>query len=363
MVGGTGIQDTVRVRPVGSIRAVAGALLLLHAGCAGAGGVTPGTPAHHREHGFANLNPEYRSPGFWTLQQFRAGRIWRWATGQGREAAAYPRVGNDGRALRANGSDPTVTWVGHATLLVQLDGVNLLTDPQWADRASPLSWAGPRRLTPPGLAFEDLPPIHLVLISHDHYDSLDVETVQRLAATHRPRFLVPLGLRAWMADLGITDVDELDWWETRRVAGVTVTCVPAQHWSARTPFDANRRLWGGWVVAGPDRRFYFAGDTGYYEPMFREIAERVGPLDLASIPIGAYMPPEIMRFSHITPEQAVRAFLDVRARVLVPNHYGTFDLADEPFDEPPVRLEAEARRLGLGPDRVWILRHGETRAW
>jgi N-acyl-phosphatidylethanolamine-hydrolysing phospholipase D len=338
-------------------------LVLLLAGCAGVGGVKPGAPSHHRERGFANLNPEYRSPNFWTLQRFRAVRIWRWATGQGRQAAAYPSVLNDGHALRDNRAEPTLTWVGHATFLVQLEGLNVLTDPQWSDRASPFSWTGPRRLTPPGLPFEALPPIHVVVISHDHYDHLDVETVRRLAATHRPRFLVPLGLKAWLAELGITDVDELDWWDSRPMQGLTLTLVPAQHWSARTPFDANRRLWGGWVIAGTDRRLYFSGDTGYFAPMFSEIADRLGPFDLATIPIGAYMPPEIMRFSHTTPEQAVQAFLDVRARVMVPNHYGTFDLADEPFEEPPVRLEAEARRMGLGPDRVWLLRHGETRAW
>jgi L-ascorbate metabolism protein UlaG (beta-lactamase superfamily) len=337
--------------------------VLAQAGCAGVGEARPGAPPHHRERGFANVNPEYRRPDFWTLQRFRVDRLWRWATGQGREVAPYPRVPNDGRALRDNGGEPTITWVGHATLLVQLQGVNVLTDPQWAERASPFSWAGPRRLTPVGLAFEDLPPIHVVVISHDHYDSLDVDTIRRLAATHRPRFLVPLGLKAWMADIGVTDVEELDWWDSRLLHGLSFTCVPAQHWSARTPFDADRRLWSGWVVAGNERRFYFAGDTGYYQPMFREIADRLGPIDLAAIPIGAYLPQEIMQFSHITPEQAVQIFLDVRARVLVPQHYGTFDLADEPFEEPPVRLGQEARRLGLGPDRVWILRHGETRAW
>jgi L-ascorbate metabolism protein UlaG (beta-lactamase superfamily) len=201
-----------------------------------------------------------------------------------------------------------------------------------------------------------------VVISHDHYDHLDVATVKRLAAVHRPRFLVPLGLKAWFADLGITDVEELDWWDERTVQGLTFTCVPAQHFSGRTPWDRNRRLWSGWAVAGRERRFYFAGDTAYWDGL-KEIGARLGPFDLAAIPIGAYLPPVIMKVSHTTPEEALAALGDVRGRAMVPIHWGTFDLADEPLDDPPRRLDAEARRLKLGPDRIWLLRHGETRPW
>ncbi|MGH2395217.1 MAG: MBL fold metallo-hydrolase, partial [Candidatus Limnocylindria bacterium] len=274
-----------------------------------------------------------------------------------------PRVANDGGALRDNRTRPTVTWVGHATLLVQLDGVNVLTDPQWSNRASPVSFGGPRRVTAPGVRLEDLPPIHLVLISHDHYDHLDVATVRRLAADHRPRFLVPLGLKAWFADLGITDVEEMDWWKHRTERGLIVTCVPAQHFSGRGLWDRNRRLWSGWIVAGRHRRLFFAGDTAYNSGMFQEIGRRLGPFDLAAIPIGAYLPSIIMRASHTTPEEALQVFDDVRGQAFVPLHWGTFDLADEPLDEPPRRLAVEARRRQLGPERVWILEHGETRDW
>ena len=197
-------------------------------------------------------------------------------------------MANDGAALRANETEPTVTWIGHATLLIQLAGVNILTDPQWSERASPLSFAGPKRVTPPGVRFEDLPPIHVVLISHDHYDHLDEATVRRLAEVHHPRFYVPLGFRDWFAELGITDVVELDWWDSRPERGLTLTLVPVQHWTARSCFEMNRRLWGGWVVAGGDRRLFFAGDTGYYAPYFKEIGARLGPFDLAAISIGAY---------------------------------------------------------------------------
>jgi L-ascorbate metabolism protein UlaG (beta-lactamase superfamily) len=346
-------------------RSAASALLALAvgvAGCVGVGGPVPGAPAHHRERGFANTNPAFERPAFWALQAFRARRVWSSIAGRPRVPRG-PRVDNDGRALRENPSEPTVTWVGHSTLLIQLDGVNVLTDPQWSERASPVAWAGPRRVAAPGLAFEDLPPIHVVLVSHDHYDHLDLPTVRRLARDHRPTFFVPLGLKAWLADAGIVEeVVELDWWDDRQVRGLVVTCVPAQHFAARALFDTNRRLWAGWTIAGNGRRLFFAGDTGHYDG-FREIGRRLGPFDLAAIPIGAYVPASIMRFSHTTPEEALQLFADVRGERFLAVHWGTFDLAEEPIDEPPERLRAEARRRGLDPGRVWVLKPGETRRW
>lgn len=324
------------------------------------GGPKPGAPAHHAEGGFRNTNPGYVPATAWVRTKFFFSRVW--ATTFHPRSATLPRVANDGRTLRENRSEATVTWVGHSTLLIQLDGMNLLTDPHWSDRASPFSFAGPKRVTPPGLRFEDLPPIHLVLISHDHYDHLDVATVLRLAEVHRPLFLVPLGLKAWLADLGITTVEELDWWESRSINGLTLTCLPAQHFSSRTFWDRNRRLWSGWAVAGRSKRFFFAGDTGYYD-VFKEIGSRLGPFDLAAIPIGAYMPAEIMRSGHTIPEEALQLFEDVRGRRFVGIHWGTFDLAEEPIEEPPRRVEAEAVRRGIDPDRLFLLKHGETRRW
>jgi len=328
--------------------------------CTGVGGPKAGAPAHHREHGFANPKATFTRAPFWTRFQFFVTRMVQ--TTFAPKTATFPVAANDGRALRANGGDPTVTWVGHATLLVQLDGVNVLTDPHWSRRASPVSFAGPKRVTPPAVAFDALPPVHVVVISHDHYDHLDVATVRRLAAEHRPRFLVPLAMKAWFADLGITDVEELDWWQARTIRDITFTCVPAQHFAQRTVWDMNRRLWAGWVVAGRDRRLFFAGDTGYFEG-FKEIRARLGPFDLAAIPIGAYLPPVIMKPVHTDPREALDVFVDVGARAMIPIHWGTFDLADEPLTEPPRLLEHHARARGLGADRVWILKHGETRAW
>jgi N-acyl-phosphatidylethanolamine-hydrolysing phospholipase D len=337
------------------------AALLVISGCVGVGGPMPKAPAHHRARGFANENPTFARPDFWSLQAFRFRRLWASLAG-GQAAPSFSRVANDGSALRANREAATVTWIGHATLLVQLDGVNVLTDPQFSERASPVDFAGPRRLNPPGVSFEDLPPIHAVVISHDHYDHLDRRTVQRLAATHKPRFLVPLGLKAWFASVGIPDAEELDWWDSARVGGVTFTATPVQHWSSRTPFDMNRRLWAGWALAAGARRLFFAGDTGYYDG-FRRIGERLGPFDLALVSISAYEPPAVMAHTHTTPEEALRIFADTRARTFVAMHWGTFDLAEEPIDEPPRRLVAAARAQGLPDSRVWVLAHGETRPW
>jgi len=319
----------------------------------------PGAPAHHREHGFANTDPAYARASRWVRMRFFVSRMLT-ATFSPR-TADIPRVANDGGALREAGG-ATVTWVGHSTLLVQLDGVNVLTDPQWSNRASPVSFAGPRRFSAPGLDFEALPPVHVVVISHDHYDHLDVATVRRLAERHRPRFVVPLGIKAWLLDLGITDVEELDWWQSVNLRGLTFTCLPAQHFSGRTLTDQYRRLWSGWAITGARRRMFFSGDTAYYS-VFKEIGERLGPFDLAAVAIGAYLPAVIMKPSHTTPEEALQIFTDVRARQFIGIHWGTFDLAEEPLDEPPRRLEAEARRLGLGADRVWMLKIGETRPW
>jgi N-acyl-phosphatidylethanolamine-hydrolysing phospholipase D len=339
-------------------------LSLLALGCAGVGQEPlPGAPAHHVKGGFRNVDPTYPRATGWMRFKFIVTRFW--------DSVLSPRSFETpretveglaaGRALRA-GPDPTVTWIGHATVLLRMDGLTILTDPGWSERASPLSWAGPLRLVPPGLPFEELPRVDVVVISHDHYDHLDLATVKRLAAAHDPLFVVPLGLKAWFADNGITRVEERDWWQRVEHRGVTFVCVPAQHFSQRTPWDSSRRLWATWAVLGPTRRFYFTGDTGYF-PAFKEVGARLGPFDLAAVAIGAYLPPEIMRAVHVTPEEAVQLSEDVRARVLLGIHWGTFDLAEEPLGEPPTRMLAEAARRGIGPDRAWILRIGETRRW
>jgi N-acyl-phosphatidylethanolamine-hydrolysing phospholipase D len=320
----------------------------------------PDRPAHHAENGFRNPDPNFGRPSGWTRWNFVVRRLLTAAVAP--RTFEAPRIANDGAALRAGVVNPSVTWIGHATVLLQLDGINILTDPNWSERASPFTWAGPRRLNPPGLAFEDLPRIDAVVISHDHYDHLDLDTVKRLAETHDPLFLVPLGMKAWFADNGMSRVEELDWWQEHEYRGLRFVCLPAQHFAQRTLWDGNRRLWASWAVQSRERRFYFSGDTGYF-PGIIEAGKRLGPFDLAAIAIGAYVPPEIMKTVHLTPEEAVQSFLDLNARVLLGIHWGTFDLAEEPLGEPPQRMVAEARRRGIDPERAWVLKIGETRTW
>jgi len=318
-------------------------------------------PAQRADNRFRNLDPNYHRASIWArARSLIVGGTW--LVGE-RRVQPLERVAPDIQALRGNTNRASVTWIGHSTLLVQLDGVNFLTDPTWSARSGPFGgFVGVGRYTPPAVALDDLPRIDFVLISHDHYDHLDVDTVQRLAQLYHPLFLVPLGLKAWFADLGITDVEELDWWENRQVHGLTVTCLPAQHFSGRTLWDRNRRLWSAWAVAGEKKRFFFAGDTGYYSGL-TEIGLRLGPFDLAAIPIGAYLPPAMMKMTHITPEEALQLFADIKGERFVAMHWGTFDLTEEPVEEPPLRLEAEARRLGLDLSKVWVMKHGETRGW
>jgi N-acyl-phosphatidylethanolamine-hydrolysing phospholipase D len=344
------------------LRAAALVPLLILIACASGGteGVA-GRPTHHAPGGgFRNLDPTFTRPSGWTRWTFILRRSWQTFTSP--RAFDAPRVANDGAALRTVPPSASLTWIGHATLLVQVDGLTILTDPQWSDRAGPTSWIGSRRLSPPGLPFESLPRVDVVVISHDHYDHLDLPTVRRLAATHDPLFLVPLGLKAWFQDNGMTHVEELDWWQEHEQRGVRFVCVPAQHFSQRSLWDASRRLWASWVIAGRERRLYFGGDTGYFDG-FKEAGRRLGPFDVAALAIGAYSPAEIMKAVHTTPEEAVQAFVDLDARVMLGIHWGTFDLAEEPLDEPPVRMRADFERRGLDPARGWIPRIGETRPW
>ncbi|HUC98510.1 MAG TPA: MBL fold metallo-hydrolase [Candidatus Polarisedimenticolaceae bacterium] len=337
-------------------------LLLLLAAC---GRVSteqsvPGQPPHHVEGGFRNTNAEFKRPSRTTRWHFMARRLW--ASFTSPRTFEAPRVANDGKFLQAGLINPSITWVGHATLLVQINGVNALTDPQWNERASPVSWGGPRRLSPPGLGFEHLPPIHVVIISHDHYDHLDLTTVKRLAESHNPLFLVPLGMKAWFANNGMNHVEELDWWQEREYRGVKFVCLPAQHFSQRTLWDANARLWASWAMVSPERRLYFSGDTGYFAG-FKEIGRKLGPFNLAAVAIGAYVPPEIMKSVHTTPEEAVQTSIDLNAGILLGIHWGTFDLAEEPLEEPPQRMLAEVTRRRIDRERAWIFKIGETRKW
>lgn len=267
---------------------------------------------------------------------------------------------------RAPAGDLSVTWVGHATFLIQIGGLNVLTDPIWSERPSPIFFAGPRRWVPPGVRFDALPPIDLVLVSHNHYDHFDSRTMRRLAALHpNARWLVPLELGALVRRKGALNVQEMDWWNELQLDNVVITCTPAQHWSARGFRDRGKSLWCGWTVRAGQRAVYFAGDTAYF-PGFREISERCGPFDLNLLPIGGYAPRWFMRFVHMSPEEAVRAFRELinghSRSLMVPMHFGTFKLTDEAMDEPPQRLRAAWIEAGLPASQLGVLAHGETRS-
>ena len=322
--------------------------------------------AHHDPTGgFRNPWPNARQPVFtgmlrWAVTRTIKPRIDRTRRG------AFPRAIPEFAAPRADASEVSLTWVGHATFLIQIAGMNVLTDPVWSERCSPIQWAGPRRYMPPGIRFKLLPPIDLVLLSHDHYDHLDSETVRQIVSDHsEARWIVPLGMAPLLIKQGLVAVQEFDWWEEREVhAGVVLGCVPAQHFSGRG-FRRNRTLWCGWTVTGGKHRVYFVGDTGRH-PAFGEIGDRFGPFDAVLIPIGAYDPRWFMAPVHLDPEEAIESFLELTAKSepvcpMVPMHWGTFKLTDEPMSEPPQRAKAIWLRRGLDLDRLWIMGHGETR--
>ena len=317
-------------------------------------------PFHHTETGFRNNHPD----------GWRRGSLWAWQRERWSKGVAKPPPGgwrfpadvpNTGW-LRANRSVPTITWLGHSTFLVQLDGVNIITDPHLSPRASPLRALGPKRWMPPAIAIEDLPRIDIALISHNHYDHLDAATVTRLAGQPggAPRYMVPLRLAEWFKRRGLHSVTELDWWQMFATHGLSLTFTPVQHWSARSAWDRDHSLWGGWRVDHRDFSFFFAGDSGY-SPDFKEIYRRLGAVDLAALPIGAYAPRWFMQVMHVDPDEAVQIHLDLHARHSVAMHWGTFVLTDEALDEPPQRLQRALANAELGPQDFWLMRHGETR--
>jgi N-acyl-phosphatidylethanolamine-hydrolysing phospholipase D len=266
---------------------------------------------------------------------------------------------------------PAVTWIGHATALVQAGGLNVLTDPIFSHRASPVQFLGPPRAQPPGIALADLPHIDVVLISHNHYDHLDRGSIAALnnQSGGAPLFLAPIGIKAWLERLGIERGVELDWWEKNIHAGVEFHFTPAQHWSGRGLHDRNRTLWGAWAVIARDFHWFFSGDTGYSQDFIdtrryfadRQTETRGGGFDVALIAVGACLPRWFMRTQHVDLDEAVQIHLDLGAKHSVGVHWGTFALADDPLDQPLHELSRARTLKGVAEEAFFLLPVGGTR--
>ena len=314
---------------------------------------------HHIKNGFQNLYP-HEKPSFFDFLKWRLKRRSQIIV-CGQDYNFTPAQ-NNAAFLQSNHKLNTLTWIGHATVLLQMEGKNILTDPHFSTYASPLRLAGLQRVVPPGLSLKELPKIDMVVISHDHYDSLDTQTIEKLYDLEQGKettFFVPLGVKRWFNRRGIRRVVELDWWESHGQEKFKITAVPAQHWSKRSLFFKNKTLWAGWVVQTKDFNFFFAGDTGY-SPIFREIGRKLGPFDLSAIPIGAYEPRWFMQHHHVSPEEALQIHLDVASKKSVAIHWGTFVLTDEPLDEPPERLKTALKKKQTPDDVFLAIKHGET---
>ena len=326
---------------------------------------------HHRPGGFQNNYLDFEPRGLPDLLRWRW-QAWRAGLPTAPEQPVPARV-PELQFVQANGAagaamQPALTWIGHATALVQAGGLNVLTDPIFSDRASPLSFFGPKRAQPPGLSLLQLPHIDLVLVSHNHYDHLDAPSVMSLnqQVGGPPLFIVPLGLKAWLAERGITRAIELDWWQSHRLGDTEILLAPVQHWSGRGLHDRMHTLWGGFAVFSPDLHWYFSGDTGYSRD-FADLRQRLrgrpggGDIDLALIPIGAYAPRWFMAQQHVDPAESVQIHLDLGARQSMGLHWGTFELTDEALDQPPKDLARARTAAGLGDDAFFVQAVGQTR--
>jgi L-ascorbate metabolism protein UlaG (beta-lactamase superfamily) len=304
---------------------------------------------HFDGHRFFNPNGASGQP-FWMVPRLLLTPWTRWPS----EVSVQPQ-----RAPSPGPDEVVVTLVGHATFLIQAAATNVLIDPMYSERASPVPFAGPRRVRVPGVRFDDLPTISLVLLSHNHYDHCDLRTLQLLEQRFHPPVVTPLGNGRLLRSAGVRRVEEIDWWETASAAPLPITLTPAQHFSARSMFDRNRALWGGFLIEAGGRRIFFAGDTGY-GPHFREIAVRLGPVDLALLPIGAYEPRWFMKDIHMHPAEAVQAHLDLASRQSIAMHFGVFQLTPEGIEEPVRELTNALRERGVPAERFRTAEVGES---
>ncbi len=263
-------------------------------------------------------------------------------------------------AEHVNANQLSTTYINHATHLIQLHQMNILTDPVFSYRVSPFKQIGPKRFRSPGVLIKDLPRIDVIVISHNHYDHLDLSSLQKLWEMHKMTIIVPLGNKKIVEKSNATKIIELDWWESIQITPEKkITLVPAQHWSARSLWDANKALWGGFVIEADDLKIYFSGDTGYGKH-FKEIHEYFGKIDVSILPIGAYEPRWFMKEQHMNPEEAVLAHLDLKSHLSIASHHLTFQLSDEGVDEPAIELKESLKKWEVSPHHFLIPENGET---
>lgn len=257
-----------------------------------------------------------------------------------------------------------ITFVNHSTFLIQVDGVNILTDPVWSKRVSPFEWIGPKRMKRPGIRFGDLPRIHLVLLTHNHYDHLDIKTLRMIFGAHHPRFVTPLGIMDYLNRNYINSATDIDWWQEIQFDDrIKIQSVPAQHFSGRGLSDRDATLWCGYVIKTREGNIYFAGDTGYNETTFKDIGSRCGPFKFSVLPIGAYKPGWFMSPIHVSPEESVRIHRDIGSPLSIAMHFGTFPLADDSADDPVKDLVLAMAKHGVEPDEFVTFREGEARVF
>ncbi len=334
---------------------------------------------HHRPNGFQNNYNSFRGKRLTEVLRWR----WQaWRTGHPKPlTSVLPVVAPDLGFIHANAKaglnmQPAMTFIGHITVLAQIGGLNILTDPVFSERCFPVQWAGPKRQSPPGMKLDQLPHIDVVLLSHNHYDHMDERSLKALAkqAGGPPLIICPLGHKHWFKRWGIPHVQELDWWDTHVIDATAhslrtpITLTPAQHWSARTATDALQSLWGGFAVLSPDCHLFFAGDTGY-SPDFKDIrkhfahehsADKGDGFDIALLPIGAYEPRWFMKDQHVNPAEAVQIFQDLGCKRAMGVHWGCFQLTDEALDEPPRALALSRQAAGLSAEDFFTLSMGQT---